>query len=72
MRCDALWWWPPQPTTARCAALGEALRAAVQDFPDDRRVAVIGSGGPSHRLPSVVTGRSMSAPTCTTRSRWNS
>ncbi|MDL4818508.1 DODA-type extradiol aromatic ring-opening family dioxygenase [Actinomadura opuntiae] len=42
---------PPLPTTARCAALGEALRAAVQAFPSDRRVAVIGSGGLSHRLP---------------------
>jgi len=42
---------PPLPTTARCVRLGTALRAAVQRFPEDRRVAVIGSGGLSHRLP---------------------
>ncbi|MEU8801299.1 hypothetical protein [Spirillospora sp. NPDC048819] len=42
---------PPLPTTARCAALGGALRTAVHAFPGDRRVAVIGSGGLSHRLP---------------------
>ncbi|TDD27968.1 catechol 1,2-dioxygenase [Actinomadura sp. KC06] len=42
---------PPLPTTARCAALGEAVHAAVRAFPGDRRVAVIGSGGLSHRLP---------------------
>ncbi|MBW8485875.1 hypothetical protein [Actinomadura parmotrematis] len=42
---------PPLPTTARCLDLGAALRAAVRSFPDDRRVAVIGSGGLSHRLP---------------------
>ncbi len=42
---------PPLPPLARCEALGSALRRAVASFPDDRRVAVIGSGGLSHRLP---------------------
>jgi 2,3-dihydroxyphenylpropionate 1,2-dioxygenase len=42
---------PPLPTMARCAALGTALRAAIQAFPGHRRVAVIGSGGLSHHLP---------------------
>lgn len=42
---------PPLPSMARCAALGTALRAAIQSFPDQRRVAVIGSGGLSHTLP---------------------
>jgi 2,3-dihydroxyphenylpropionate 1,2-dioxygenase len=42
---------PPLPTLARCEALGRAIRTAVTAFPDDRRVAVIGSGGLSHRLP---------------------
>jgi 2,3-dihydroxyphenylpropionate 1,2-dioxygenase len=42
---------PPLPSLARCAALGEALARAVASHPGDRRVAVIGSGGLSHRLP---------------------
>lgn len=42
---------PPLPPLARCEALGSALRRAVAAFGDDRRVAVIGSGGLSHRLP---------------------
>ncbi|MYS85126.1 3-carboxyethylcatechol 2,3-dioxygenase [Embleya scabrispora] len=42
---------PPLPPLARCDALGRAIRHAVTAFPDDRRVAVIGSGGLSHRLP---------------------
>ncbi|MCO6005262.1 hypothetical protein NE236_09715 [Actinoallomurus purpureus] len=42
---------PPLPTLARCDALGQAIREAIAAFPEDRRVAVIGSGGLSHRLP---------------------
>jgi 2,3-dihydroxyphenylpropionate 1,2-dioxygenase len=42
---------PPLPTLARCDALGAAIREAVLAFPADRRVAVVGSGGLSHRLP---------------------
>ena len=41
----------PLPTLARCEELGRAVRDAIGAFPDDRRVAVIGSGGLSHRLP---------------------
>jgi 3-O-methylgallate 3,4-dioxygenase len=39
---------PNQPTPARCLALGEALRAAVESFPSDARIGVMGSGGLSH------------------------
>jgi 2,3-dihydroxyphenylpropionate 1,2-dioxygenase len=42
---------PPLPPLARCDALGRAIRDAVTSFPGGRRVAVIGSGGLSHRLP---------------------
>lgn len=42
---------PPLPTLGRCADLGAALRRAVLAAPGDARVAVIGSGGLSHRLP---------------------
>jgi 2,3-dihydroxyphenylpropionate 1,2-dioxygenase len=41
----------PLPTLERCELLGRAIREAVLAFPGDRRVAVIGSGGLSHRLP---------------------
>jgi catalytic LigB subunit of aromatic ring-opening dioxygenase len=39
---------PNQPTAARCFDLGTALRAAIDNLPGDRRVAVVGSGGLSH------------------------
>ena len=42
---------PPLPATGRCDELGRAIREAVLAFPGPRRVAVIGSGGLSHRLP---------------------
>jgi 2,3-dihydroxyphenylpropionate 1,2-dioxygenase len=42
---------PPLPSLARCASLGEAIAAAVATDGEDRRVAVIGSGGLSHTLP---------------------
>jgi 2,3-dihydroxyphenylpropionate 1,2-dioxygenase len=42
---------PPLPSLARCAALGEAIAAAVGTDGEDHRVAVIGSGGLSHTLP---------------------
>jgi 2,3-dihydroxyphenylpropionate 1,2-dioxygenase len=41
---------PPLPQLSRCAALGAAVRRAIAAFPG-RRVAVIASGGLSHRLP---------------------
>lgn len=39
---------PNPPSTARCAAFGEALAAAVAAFPDDLRVGLVASGGLSH------------------------
>ena len=42
-------YYPPnQPSPARCVALGEALRRAVEAFPGDARVGVMASGGLSH------------------------
>ena len=35
---------PPLPTAQRCRALGEAVRAAVESWPQPLRVAAIGSG----------------------------
>jgi hypothetical protein len=39
---------PNQPSAARCFALGQALRKAVECWPGQERVAVIASGGLSH------------------------
>jgi hypothetical protein len=42
-------YYPPnQPTMRRCYQLGQALRQAVEAWPEERRVAVIASGGLSH------------------------
>jgi aromatic ring-opening dioxygenase catalytic subunit (LigB family) len=35
---------PPLPTSQRCYALGQAIRAAIEEWPEPLRVAVIGSG----------------------------
>jgi len=39
---------PNQPTPARCLAIGRAVRRAIESWPKDLRVAVIGTGGLSH------------------------
>jgi 3-O-methylgallate 3,4-dioxygenase len=39
---------PNQPTAGRCYELGQAVRAAIEDWPVDARVAIVGSGGLSH------------------------
>ncbi|HXJ52425.1 MAG TPA: class III extradiol dioxygenase family protein [Burkholderiales bacterium] len=40
----------PLPTARRCFRLGYALRAAVESYPVDARVVVMGTGGMSHQL----------------------
>ena len=42
---------PPLPGLDRCIKLGRAIRNAVSELPDELTVAIIGSGGLSHRLP---------------------
>jgi hypothetical protein len=39
---------PNQPTLPRCYALGSAVRQAIESWENDKRVAVIASGGLSH------------------------
>jgi len=46
----------PQPTAARCYALGKALGRAIRSFPEDIRVAVFGTGGMSHQLAGARAG----------------
>lgn len=46
----------PQPTAARCYALGRALGRAIRSYPEDIRVAVFGTGGMSHQLAGARAG----------------
>lgn len=46
----------PQPTAARCYALGRALGKAIRSFPDNRKIAVFGTGGMSHQLAGARAG----------------
>jgi hypothetical protein len=39
---------PNQPTPRRCYALGQAIREAVESYPGEARVGIVGSGGLSH------------------------
>jgi hypothetical protein len=39
---------PNQPTPRRCYTLGKALRRAIESWDQERRVAVVASGGLSH------------------------
>jgi hypothetical protein len=42
-------YYPPnQPTPRRCYRLGQAIRRAVETYPDDRRIGILASGGLSH------------------------
>ncbi|MGW0738024.1 class III extradiol dioxygenase subunit beta [Streptomyces sp. NPDC002851] len=46
----------PPPTGNRCWMLGEAIRKAVQGFPEDLNVQVWGTGGMSHQLQGPRAG----------------
>lgn len=46
----------PQPTAARCYALGRALGRAIRSYPEHIRVAVFGTGGMSHQLAGARAG----------------
>src|SRR5262245_60256256 len=46
----------PQPTAARCYALGKALGRAIRSYPAELRVAVFGTGGMSHQLAGARAG----------------
>jgi len=46
----------PQPTAARCYALGQAVGRALASFDAGTRVAVFGTGGMSHQLAGARAG----------------
>jgi 3-O-methylgallate 3,4-dioxygenase len=42
-------YYPPnQPSPRRCYRLGQAIREAVEAYPQDRRIGIVASGGLSH------------------------
>ncbi|MDB5960808.1 MAG: protocatechuate 3,4-dioxygenase [Massilia sp.] len=46
----------PLPTAARCYKLGQAVRRAIESFPEDLSVVVVGTGGLSHQIHGERTG----------------
>ena len=46
----------PPPTGNRCYKLGEAIRRAVESYPEDLKVQVWGTGGMSHQLQGPRAG----------------
>lgn len=46
----------PLPTAMRCYKLGQALRRAVESYPEDLKVVVVGTGGLSHQIHGERTG----------------
>lgn len=46
----------PLPSMARCLKLGRAIGRALETYPRDLRVAVVGTGGLSHQLDGTRAG----------------
>jgi protocatechuate 4,5-dioxygenase beta chain len=40
----------PLPRPSRCHALGKALRKAIESYPEDLKVVMVGTGGLSHQM----------------------
>ena len=46
----------PLPSARRCFRLGQAVRRAVESYPEDLKVAVVGTGGLSHQMNGERAG----------------
>jgi len=46
----------PPPTGHRCYMLGRAIRKAVESYPEDLRVLMLGTGGMSHQISGPRAG----------------
>lgn len=58
-------YYPPNvPGPARCVRLGAALRAAIERWPTDQRIAVVASGGLSHFVIDEELDRRVLAALC--------
>jgi hypothetical protein len=50
---------PTQPTPRHCYRLGQAIRAAVESYPGDARIGIVGSGGLSHFVVDEALDRAV-------------
>jgi protocatechuate 4,5-dioxygenase beta chain len=46
----------PLPSMARCLKLGRAVGRAIESYPQDLRVMIVGTGGLSHQLDGTRAG----------------
>lgn len=46
----------PIPTARRCFKLGRSLKRAIETYPEDLRVAIVGTGGLSHQVHGERAG----------------
>jgi gallate dioxygenase len=46
----------PVPSAARCFKLGQALRRAIESYPEDLKVAIVATGGLSHQVHGERAG----------------
>ena len=46
----------PVPSAARCYKLGQALRTAIESYPEDIKVALVATGGLSHQIQGERCG----------------
>jgi protocatechuate 4,5-dioxygenase beta chain len=46
----------PLPSAARCFKLGQAVGRAIEAFPQDLQVVILGTGGLSHQLEGTRAG----------------
>ncbi|MGH6674022.1 MAG: extradiol ring-cleavage dioxygenase, partial [Xanthobacteraceae bacterium] len=55
---------PPLPTAVRCHALGQAVARAIEAWPEQKRVVIMGSGSFSLEVggPRMAPGRSDGVP----------
>jgi hypothetical protein len=47
----------PMPTMRRCLAFGSLLKAAIESYPEDLRVAILATGGLSHFIGEPGMGQ---------------
>ena len=53
-------YFPPNvPTPSRCYAFGKALKAAIESYPEDLRIAVVATGGLTHFVVDEQLDRSL-------------
>ena len=55
-RCRSACYSSPVPSARRCYRLGQALRRAIESYPEDLRVAIVATGGLSHQVHGERAG----------------